>query len=459
MCPQLPDGGGQLVIDTANPASGEQVKCHNAQRNFYNAEHCTLSTLPTACAANTKPTKVIVLNDANIEGIRDATSLPLYYVTGLELSTVYDVDSGFHAPCADNDLNQWSRWMKDTTDTVCENVANLGTSTIKIYQDMIEGTQNVGDRNHDIIDANRQHQVCDVADQPKTYLGKVVAYDGSCWYHVHPAEMNVVDLSGVDGSLYSTGGNAATFASTEEFETTIASSHTVIGKYGDHVEITSGDNTLPSPLNQTYVQGAYSILEYNPASQPILMCGSPNEIASDPWQSDHGFDVPLPEPSAWSSMSVWEYSGQKHTVWTHLALHAPDQLRQKMAWSLSQIVSVGLRQGRKAHDVEDTETYLAFYDMFVKNGFGNYRDLMREFSFSVIMANWLSFVDNRSLQYNLDKDGIENYPDENFAREILQVSVWRSSVFVMWIRSVTQALILTSSVLLYLHSSNHSYSV
>ena len=114
-------------------------------------------------------------------------------------------------------------------------------------------------------------------------------------------------------------------------------------------------------------------------------------------------------------------------------------------------MSVGLRQGRNAHDVEDTETYLAFYDMFVKNGFGNYRDLMREFSFS--------FVDNRSLQYNLDKDGIENYPDENFAREILQVSVWRSSFFVMWIRSVIQALILTSSVLLYLHSSNHSYSV
>ena len=197
-----------------------------------------------------------------------------------------------------------------------------------------------------------------------------------------------------------------------EFDTSTTSRQAVIGKYGDHVEIISGDKTLPSPLNQPSVQDAFSILEYNPASQPILMCGSPNEIASDPWQSDHGFDVPLPENSAWSSMSVWEYSGQKHTVWTHLALHAPDQLRQKMAWSLSQIVSVGLRDGRQVHDMEDTEAYLSFYDMFVKNGFGNYRDLMREFSFSVIMANWSSFEDNRSLQYNLDKGGTEHYPDE-----------------------------------------------
>ena len=101
--------------------------------------------------------------------------------------------------------------MNDPTDAECENAASLGASTIKIYQDMIEGTQNVGDRNHDIIDANRQHQVCDAHDMAKTYLGKVVAYDGSCWHHVHPAEMDVVDLSGADDSLYSTSGNAVTF--------------------------------------------------------------------------------------------------------------------------------------------------------------------------------------------------------------------------------------------------------
>jgi len=104
-----------------------------------------------------------------------------------------------------------------------------------------------------------------------------------------------------------------------------------------------------------------------------------------------------------------------------LALNAPDTLRQKMAWSLSQIVSVGSRNSKSAQSFVRTEGHLAFYDMLIKNGLSNYKDLMREFSFSETMANWLSFEDNRSLQYNIDNDGLENYPDENFAREIMQL--------------------------------------
>ena len=43
----------------------------------------------------------------------------------------------------------------------------------------------------------------------------------------------------------------------------------------------------------------------------------------------------------------------------------------------------------------------------------SYRDLMKEFSFSGVMANWLSYDDNRSLQNNIDEAGIESWPDEN----------------------------------------------
>lgn len=35
---------------------------------------------------------------------------------------------------------------------------------------------------------------------------------------------------------------------------------------------------------------------------------------------------------------------QRHTVWAYLALTAPDQLRQRMAWALSQICVVGAEQ-------------------------------------------------------------------------------------------------------------------
>ena len=51
----------------------------------------------------------------------------------------------------------------------------------------------------------------------------------------------------------------------------------------------------------------------------------------------------------------------------------------------------------------------------------SYRDLMREYSFSAIMASWLSYEDNRSLQHNIEKSGFISYPDENYAREIMQL--------------------------------------
>lgn len=37
---------------------------------------------------------------------------------------------------------------------------------------------------------------------------------------------------------------------------------------------------------------------------------------------------------------------------------------------------------------------------------------MKEFSFNKIMAKWLSFQNNKSLQWNIDNGQIQ-YPDEN----------------------------------------------
>lgn len=59
--------------------------------------------------------------------------------------------------------------------------------------------------------------------------------------------------------------------------------------------------------------------------------------------------------------------------------------------------------------------------MFVNHAFGNYLDLMKEFSFNVIMGGWLSFKGNKSLQYNIEENGKEGYPDEN-VRFTMQLS-------------------------------------
>ena len=317
--------------------AGEPVKCHNVKRNFYNEDHCKLSYLHTACSADTKPKEVIILNEANVEGIRIDTRKKLYAVTGLTLSDVFNANTGFNAPCASTNRLQWSRWMKDESDTVCENVANLGNGTLKLYQDMVD-TRDHWDFNDYIVDALRDHRICDIADQSKTYLGKVKASDGSCWHHVHQSEMNVFDLSAADKESYTISGNIATVTSMDAFNNGIASLP-VLGKFRDHVEI---DTSVPSPLNDQEVQDKFKTYEYNPLGKPVLMCGSPEEIASDPFYGDQGFDVVTPDNSGLRSRSEYELAGQKHTIWTEFALNAKDQLRMKMAWSLSQIVSVGL---------------------------------------------------------------------------------------------------------------------
>lgn len=74
--------------------------------------------------------------------------------------------------------------------------------------------------------------------------------------------------------------------------------------------------------------------------------------------------------SRWGSAEL-----AKTAVWTMQALYAEDQLRQRTAWALSQIfvlaVVGGSFEGR-------TEMWLNYYDIFIRNAFGTYRDILRE---------------------------------------------------------------------------------
>lgn len=49
-------------------------------------------------------------------------------------------------------------------------------------------------------------------------------------------------------------------------------------------------------------------------------------------------------------------------------------------------------------------------------------DILREIVYNVFQAQSLSFLGSVSLGYRFDTEGTIQYPDENFAREILQVS-------------------------------------
>ena len=111
----------------------------------------------------------------------------------------------------------------------------------------------------------------------------------------------------------------------------------IIGRLGDYIV-----DSLVWPFNTQDITDAFKTVTFNPLESPVLVCGSPEEVGSDPYNGDYGFDIVVPENEGFREKSIWELSSQRHSSWTELALHAEDSLRQKMAWSLSQIIAVGL---------------------------------------------------------------------------------------------------------------------
>ena len=104
--------------------------------------------------------------------------------------------------------------------------------------------------------------------------------------------------------------------------------------------------------------------------------------------------------------------GQYVNVWWKNTIEAEDQLRQRIAFALSQIFVISAKDS-----LGDEQPGVAnYYDMLVKHAFGNFRDLMEEVTLSPIMGEYLSMKGNR-------KPDPENNirPDENYAREILQL--------------------------------------
>lgn len=93
------------------------------------------------------------------------------------------------------------------------------------------------------------------------------------------------------------------------------------------------------------------------------------------------------------------------------AAYGDDQLRQRMAWALSQIFVIG--ESTTPRDSSIGSTYL---DILNRNAFGNYRQLLEEITLSSSMGLYLSHMGNEKEDLATGR-----LPDENYAREIMQL--------------------------------------
>ena len=100
------------------------------------------------------------------------------------------------------------------------------------------------------------------------------------------------------------------------------------------------------------------------------------------------------------------------TFWKQ-ALTSPDQLRQRMVFSLSQIFVISMVDDGVANNPRAVAAWL---DMLGDKGLGTYRDLLENVSRHPMMGTYLSHLRNQKANSSTGR-----VPDENYAREVMQL--------------------------------------
>jgi uncharacterized protein (DUF1800 family) len=103
---------------------------------------------------------------------------------------------------------------------------------------------------------------------------------------------------------------------------------------------------------------------------------------------------------------------RRDAFWT-TSVFAKDQLRQRVAFALSEIVVIGDDNNRLIRADRGSAHY---WNQLANNAFGTYRKIIEDVSLSPIMGHWLSHLKNQKANAELGA-----FPDENYAREVMQL--------------------------------------
>lgn len=110
---------------------------------------------------------------------------------------------------------------------------------------------------------------------------------------------------------------------------------------------------------------------------------------------------------------------ERRNYWMWKAVTAKDQLRMRMGFALSEIFVVSDRDYNKENHGRISD----YQDMLSQGAFGTYRELIEKVTLHPSMGLYLSHLANQKGVSYKNKQGltITIVPDENFAREIMQL--------------------------------------
>jgi len=424
----IPDGGGLV-----RSLTGDQTKCANVPRTFLNEDQCSLSDSTMACGSAGTPNLLIELNTDNILEFHNITGQYVYAIDGLPLR---DVDNTTQpSPC---ELGLRSRWeIVDAGDCT---PTPMGAETNATLVELLVQKEN-SDMNPYLRDIYFpiSGKSCNSSDADNLVEAEIIigsqcfrrvhqdhfsVYDFTFWTaeNTHPGNM-VADMHGhpnpikkwmdVDDSVilvypaFADPGHLHLASHPIDRWDTFSPKFSYLGRFGDAVKFVD----LPNEIRLDEVAGHFGA-ETDIIGGNTMVCGSPNEAANDP-SLGQVFEVTTGRDTEWN---LWR---QREYTWMQVGLTAPDQLRQRVAWALSQLLVIA----RGAIEVQGShsEAFLTYYDIFTRNAFGNYRDVLREISYSPLMAENLSYLGSKSAAYTWETQDKISFADENFAREIMQL--------------------------------------
>lgn len=119
--------------------------------------------------------------------------------------------------------------------------------------------------------------------------------------------------------------------------------------------------------------------------------------------------VPNPIPAGFNIGSL---QAQRVEAWFQNSLNGDDQLRQRVAFALSEIMVVS----QVGALVNFPLSLADYYDMLARDAFGDFRKLLEDVTLHVSMGIYLSMLGNQK-----PNPALNIRPDENYARELMQL--------------------------------------
>ena len=184
------------------------------------------------------------------------------------------------------------------------------------------------------------------------------------------------------------------------------------GGAGSAVANTTGPVTLTARqqasrfLAQATFGGDLAMIDAVEAAGPEAWLDAQMDLPADPFLPQI-FDLADDNPDDGETFFLFDW------VWWRQVFTAPDVVRQRVAFALSQIFVTS----RLADELWDPAwANGAFWDILADNAFGNFRDLLLQVALQPSMGIYLSHLHNRRSDPSLNR-----FPDENFAREVMQL--------------------------------------